>query len=117
MKDTIHRGLRKDSMNDYELGWHVHTWEQRLENGQQLEDGEMEILNAMRNEIVNRFIDKFYLKKQDVITEEERESFIKFLLAIGLNKAGAEEVIYLINDDTASDVEWNLYKRFKAAGR
>lgn len=115
MKDTIHRGLRKDSMNDYELGLHVHTWEQRLEKGERLEDGEMEILNAMRNEIVNRFIDKFYLQKQDVITEEERGSFIEFLLSIGINKAGANEVIYKINDDTASDVEWNLYKRYKGS--
>lgn len=114
MKDFIHRGIKKNSMNDYELALHVYTFEQRLENGKKLEDSEMEILNAMRNEIVNRFIDKFYLKKQDTITKEERESFIEFLLSIGINKAGAEEAIYQINEDTASDVEWNLYKRFKA---
>jgi len=116
MKDSIHRGIKKDSMNDYEIALHVYTWEQRLENGEQLEDAEMEILNAMRNEIVNRFVDRCYLKKQDTITEEERESFIKFLLSIGMNAAGANEVIFQINEDTASDVEWNLYKRFKAAG-
>ena len=113
MKDLIHRGVKGDSMNDYELAYHVHTWEQRLEEGQQLEDAEIELLNVMRNEIVNRFIDKVYLKKQDTITEEDQGRFIEFLLAIGFNNAGAKEVIYLINNDTASDVEWNLYERFR----